>query len=87
MATANLSNFWKRTIEELAKSEPNPELEEAPELSVQDYRTRRVILDSFQGRRLRGCTQRLQTRFWEANSLAVWGCQDTAAPRLFRSIW
>ena len=54
MSTAELSSFWKRTIEELSQSEPNPEMEEAPELSTRDYRTRRVVLDSFQGRRLRG---------------------------------
>ena len=58
MSTADLSSFWKRTIEELGKelaqSEPKPAMEEAPEQSTRDYRTRRVVLDGFQGRRLRG---------------------------------
>ncbi len=58
MSTADLSSFWKRTIKEmageLAQSQPNSAMEEAPEQSARDYRTRRVILDSFQGKRLRG---------------------------------
>ena len=58
MSIADLSSFWKRTIKEmageLAEFKPNPTMEEAPEQSARDYRTRRVVLDSFQGRRLRG---------------------------------
>ena len=58
MSSADLSSFWKRTTEELAEelaqSEPNPAMEEAPELSTRDYRTRRVVMESFQGKRLRG---------------------------------
>ena len=47
MSTANLSSFWKRTIKEmageLAQSEPNPAMEEAPEQSAGGYRTRWVV--------------------------------------------
>ncbi len=54
MSSTDLSSFWKPTIQELAQSQPNPAMEEAPEQSARDYRTRRVALDSFQGKRLRG---------------------------------
>ena len=58
MSIADLSSFWKLTIKEmageLAESKPHPTMEEAPEQSARDYRTRRGVLDSFQGRRLRG---------------------------------
>ena len=58
MSTADLSSFWKRTIKEmageLAQSQPDPAMEEAPEQSTREFRTRRLVLDSFQGRRLRG---------------------------------
>ena len=48
MPTTRLSGFWKRTIAELAQAEPNPAMEEVPDQSTRDYRTRRVVLQSFQ---------------------------------------
>ena len=54
MPPRDLSSFWQRTTEELARAKPNAALEEAPEQSGREFLTCQVTLDSFQGRRLRG---------------------------------
>ena len=54
MRPADLADFWKRTIEELAETDMNASLEEAADLSGRDYITYGVAMDSFQGRRIRG---------------------------------
>ncbi len=87
MSQADLSSFWKRTIEELAHSGPNPEMEEAPEQSARDYRTRRLVLDSFQGKRLRGWYTTPTDPPPAGKSPAFWRFQATAAPRSFPPIW
>jgi cephalosporin-C deacetylase len=53
MRPADLSSFWARTKSELAEVEPDPALEEAPEQSGREFVTYQVILNSFQGRRIR----------------------------------
>lgn len=53
MKPTDLADFWNRTKEELAKTDLNASLEEAPDLSGRDYTTYGVAMDSFQGHRIR----------------------------------
>lgn len=54
MRPPDLDSFWTTTIEELKQTAPAPELKEAPEQSAQEFDTYQVVLNSFQGKRLRG---------------------------------
>ena len=54
MRPTDLESFWSKTVNELAKTRPDPALKEAPEQGGQEYTTYQVVLSSFQGKRLRG---------------------------------
>lgn len=54
MSPKDLNLFWQRTIDELAKTDAEPTLEEAAEQSAREIVTYRVTLNSFQDRRIRG---------------------------------
>lgn len=54
MVPADLTSFWQRTTEELARWDLKAELADAPERSGREFVTYGVALYSFQGKRLRG---------------------------------
>lgn len=54
MAPSDLAEFWSETVKELARTPMNQSLEEAPEQSARDFVTQRLVMDSFQGKRIRG---------------------------------
>lgn len=54
MPPRDLNRFWQRTIDELAKTDADPTLEEAPEQSGREFVTHGVTLSSFQGQKIRG---------------------------------
>ncbi|MCH8349672.1 MAG: acetylxylan esterase [Chloroflexi bacterium] len=54
MQPKDLTEFWRRTTEELALTDLKPSLEEVPEQSGREFRTYSVVMESFRGRRIRG---------------------------------
>ncbi len=53
MKPDDLSQFWTGTIAVLAKTGINAQTTDAPEQSAREYDTQQVIMDSFEGRRIR----------------------------------
>ncbi len=53
MKPNDLSQFWTGTIAELARTDINARTSDAPEQSAREYDTRQVVMDSFEGRRIR----------------------------------
>ncbi len=54
MPPADLADFWARTIEELGRWDLKSELAPAPDHSGREFVTYEVVLESYQGKRLRG---------------------------------
>ncbi len=54
MASESVANFWNRTKNQLAQFEVSFALEEVPEKSTREYRTRQLVLNSFDGIQIRG---------------------------------
>ena len=50
----SIDNFWNSTIKELHSITMSEELVEDLDLSARDYNTYKVILNSFEGKRIRG---------------------------------
>ena len=53
MKPDDLSHFWTGTIEELARTDVNARTTLAPEHSAREFDTYQVVMDSFEGRRIR----------------------------------
>ena len=53
MASESVANFWNRTKNQLAQFEVSFALEEVPEKSTREYRTRQLVLNSFDGIQIR----------------------------------
>ena len=54
MNTSNLDNFWNNTIEELQSIPMSEEFVEDLDLSARDYNTYKVVLNSFEAKKIRG---------------------------------
>ncbi len=54
MKPADLDAFWQNTLDELGRTAPNPQVTELPEQTHREFITSAVILDSFEGQRIRG---------------------------------
>ena len=50
----SIDNFWNSTIKELHSVSMSEELVEDLDLSARDYNTYKVVLNSFEGKRIRG---------------------------------
>ena len=53
MKPDDFSRFWAGTIETLAKTGINARTTDAPEQSAREFDTQQVVMDSFEGRRIR----------------------------------
>ena len=53
MKPDDLSQFWTDTIAALATTSINARITDAPEQSAREYDTQQVVMDSFEGRRIR----------------------------------
>ena len=53
MSHDDLNEFWQRTRAALQQTPLNASLSEAPEYSAREYQTFGVVLNSFEGKRLR----------------------------------
>ena len=54
MNTSNLDNFWNNSIEELQSIPMSEEFVEDLDLSARDYNTYKVVLNSFEAKKIRG---------------------------------
>ena len=54
MKPHDLSQFWTDTIAALARTDINAQTTDEPERSAREFDTHQVIMDSFEGRRIRG---------------------------------